>query len=65
MQAPNRDLTESSGGVFFLDILSHRMSIKAILRQRLKHFMLARSWFVVKSCEAANVLQFLKSTNDL
>ena len=33
MQAPNRGLTERSGEVFLLDILSHRMSAMAMLRQ--------------------------------
>jgi hypothetical protein len=33
MQAQNRGLTERSGEVFLLDILSHRMSEKAIFRQ--------------------------------
>ena len=33
MQAPNRGLTESSGEVFLLDTLSHRMSEMAMLQQ--------------------------------
>ena len=35
MQAPIRGLTERSGEVFSLDILSHRMSEMAICRQAL------------------------------
>ena len=33
MQAPNRGLTERSGEVFLLDILSHRMSEIGMLQQ--------------------------------
>ena len=34
MQAPIRGLTESSGEVFLLDILSHRMSVIAMVVRR-------------------------------
>jgi hypothetical protein len=34
MQAPNRGLTESSGEVFLLDILSHRTSVMGMLVRR-------------------------------
>ena len=40
MQAPNRGLTERSGEVFLLDILSHRMSEMGILRQPPSEFSL-------------------------
>ena len=33
MQVTDRGLPESGGEVFFLDILSHRMSVMAMLRQ--------------------------------